>query len=69
VGVEIAKPLLRQMKITGQRLVAAMLRAAWKSPSLAAPSPKYAAATAGGFIGFSIAFIFNAYAAPVAWGI
>lgn len=40
VGVEIAKSLLRQIKMTGQLRVAAMLRAPWKSPSLAAPSPK-----------------------------
>ncbi len=39
-GVEMAQPLLRQMKSTGAPSVAAKLAAAWKSPSLAAPSPK-----------------------------
>lgn len=39
-GVEMAQPLLRQTKITGAPSVAAKLRAAWKSPSEAAPSPK-----------------------------
>jgi hypothetical protein len=40
--VLIAQPLFRQMNITGAPKVAAKFIAAWKSPSLAAPSPKYA---------------------------
>lgn len=42
-GVLIAQPLLRQMKMTGAPSVLAKLTAAWKSPSEAAPSPKYTA--------------------------
>ena len=34
-------PLFRQMRITGTYRAAAKLGAAWESPSLAAPSPKY----------------------------
>lgn len=38
-------PLLRQMNTQGAPSTAAKLSAAWKSPSLLAPSPKYATAT------------------------
>src|ERR1700761_4561988 len=69
VGVEMAKPLLRHRKRTGQSRVAAMLSAPWKSPSLAAPSPKYAAATRGVLVPVSRSSSFKAYAAPVACGI
>ena len=55
------------MKITGHDRVAAMFSAAWKSPSLAAPSPKYAATTLGGMPGSCILWILSAYAAPEAW--
>ena len=37
---EMAKPLFLQKKITGHLSVAAKLKAAWASPSDAAPSPK-----------------------------
>ena len=39
-GVEIAHPLFLQKNRTGQLSVEAKFMAAWKSPSLAAPSPK-----------------------------
>jgi len=39
-GVEIAQRLLRQMKTVGTDSVAAKFIPAWKSPSLADPSPK-----------------------------
>lgn len=45
-----------------QRRVAAKFMAEWKSPSEAAPSPKYVAATR------SSPLVLKAYPAPDAWG-
>lgn len=59
-GVEIAYLLFRQRKRVWALRVAAKLRAVKKSPSLAAPSPKYTAAT---FFSFAV---LKAYPLPAA---
>lgn len=70
-----------QKKITGHSRVAAKFKAAWKSPSLAAPSPKNTTvqicggvsharpATLSGERTSVLPISFCAYAAPLAWGI
>nr|GMC60844.1 Uncharacterised protein [Ipomoea batatas]GMC63230.1 Uncharacterised protein [Ipomoea batatas]GMC64587.1 Uncharacterised protein [Ipomoea batatas]GMC66679.1 Uncharacterised protein [Ipomoea batatas]GMC68048.1 Uncharacterised protein [Ipomoea batatas] len=62
-GVLIAQPLFRQKKITGASITPAKFNAAWKSPVLEPPSPKYTTVQA------SLPSLFKEYAAPTAWGI
>ena len=62
IGVLIAYPLFLHKKRVWHFKVAAKFKAAWKSPSLAAPSPKYVTAI------LSIPCKRNAYPAPELWG-
>jgi hypothetical protein len=45
VGTLIAQPLFWQNRTSGRRRTPARFAASWKSPSLVAPSPKYAIVT------------------------
>src|SRR3954463_16514824 len=62
-AVEMAQPLLRQMKMQGALKTPAKFIPTWKSPVEAVPSPKYTAATSSFFESFA------AHAMPVACGI
>src|SRR6266516_3188184 len=63
IGTEIAHWLFLQKKIVGVLNTPAKFIPLWKSPSLVAPSPKYASETT------SSLRIFAAHAAPTACGI
>src|SRR3954471_23053903 len=62
VGTLIAQWLFWQTKTTGALKTPAKFIATWKSPSLVAPSPMYAATTVGSPL------MRAAIAAPTAWG-
>src|SRR3954465_14935978 len=62
VGTLIAQWLFWQMNTTGALNTPAKFIATWKSPSLLAPSPRYAAITG------RWPLILPALAAPTAWG-
>src|SRR5947209_9243980 len=61
-GTEMAYPLFSQISTIGTRWMPAKFSDSWKSPLDAAPSPKYATATA------SEPAIRAASAMPAAWG-